>query len=173
LFECTKVLCSLRTTDSDCTTAVVDKPSCANSSWKLFDASHTSASQVGVNDYLFCCDAGFIGIDGGPACFAAADSTMSLFATQLAATVSVSGIMKRGKFRLTRFVDYSRGGCEDAGCGYYYPCCCWSYDGHDETFTWECQHGIYIINLGDDWTWAIGWASLINGSGKLEKTLSK
>ncbi|PMD36994.1 hypothetical protein L207DRAFT_569107 [Hyaloscypha variabilis F] len=75
-------------TGSDCTTAVVDKPSCANSSWNLFDASHTSASQVGVNDYLFCCDAGFIGIDGGPACFAAADSTMSLIATQLAATIT-------------------------------------------------------------------------------------
>ncbi|KAE9378688.1 hypothetical protein N431DRAFT_460022 [Stipitochalara longipes BDJ] len=81
-------------TNSDCTSAIVAKPSCANSSWELFDASHTSASQVGVNDYLFCCDAGYIGIDGGPACFLSADSTMSLFATQLAATITQGQAVK-------------------------------------------------------------------------------
>ena len=74
--------------DSDCTATVVTKPSCANSSWELYDANHTSATQVGVNDYLFCCDAGYIGIEGGPQCWAKVDSTMSLIATQLAATVS-------------------------------------------------------------------------------------
>lgn len=83
-----------RVTDSDYTSVVVAKPSCANSSWELFDASQTSATQVRVNNYLFYCDAGFISINGGPSYWASGDSTISLFATQLAATVSSSQAIK-------------------------------------------------------------------------------
>jgi hypothetical protein len=57
--------------DSDCTSAVTSTPSCANSSWGLYDATSgtTPASELGDGGAdLFCCDVGFVGIEEGAEC---------------------------------------------------------------------------------------------------------